>query len=47
MNALAQPLPYVMPLDPLVLHVPNGIKMWLNEGFEILPFIHWKFSLQP
>lgn len=47
LHALAWILLEVMPPDPLVLHVPNGIKLCLNECFEILPLSRWRFSLQP
>lgn len=33
--------------DPLVLFIPNRVKMWLCDGFEALQLSHWMFSLQP
>jgi hypothetical protein len=40
-------LPEVMPMDPLVLYIPNRVELGLNEGFEILALSYKRITLQP
>jgi len=35
----------VMPSNPVVLYIPNGVELGLDENFKILPYSYWRISL--
>jgi hypothetical protein len=45
MYTLRLHLPKAMPLDPLVLYIPDRVGLGLNEGFEVLPLCYWWITL--
>jgi hypothetical protein len=35
----------VVPPNPLVLYIPNRVKLGLDEGFEVLSPSYWQINL--
>jgi hypothetical protein len=45
MYTLSLPFLEVMPMDPLVLYIPDRIELGIKEGFEIFPLSYWWITL--
>jgi hypothetical protein len=39
-------MPEVVPLDPLVLYIPDRVELGI-EGFEVLPPSYWWITIHP